>query len=321
MNYDLHALYAQQQKSFVVGSLTMESRSASPPEHSAKVERQLAGGAAIRRPALESSRKRMTVMIPAVKAKLLEGKKGLIVGIANENSIAWGCGKAFRAFGAEVAVTYLNDKAQKYVEPLARELESSIVMPLDVNEPGQMEAVFERIATEWNRLDFVVHSLAFSPKAALHGRVVDVPRDGFMTTMDVSCWSFIRMARLAEPLMRKGGTLFTMTYYGSQMVVKNYNIMGVAKAALECAVRYLAAELGPKGIRVHAISPGPLATRAASGIPEFDALLDKAKAKAPTRSLVSIDDVGVATAFLAHDAARLITGGTLYVDGGYHIID
>jgi len=260
-------------------------------------------------------------MIPVVKAKLLDGKKGLIVGIANENSIAWGCAKAFRAFGAEVAVTYLNDKAQKYVEPLARELESPIVMPLDVNAPGQMEAVFERISKEWNRLDFVVHSLAFSPKAALHGRVVDVSRDGFISTMDVSCWSFIRMAHLAEPLMRKGGTLFTMTYYGSQMVVKNYNIMGVAKAALECAVRYLAAELGPKGIRVHAISPGPLATRAASGIPEFDALLDKAKAKAPTRSLVSIDDVGVATAFLAHDAARLITGETLYIDGGYHIID
>ena len=138
-----------------------------------------------------------------------------------------------------------------------------------------------------------------------------MPRDGFLTTMDVSCWSFIRMAHLAEPLMKKGGTLFTMTYYGSQMVVKNYNIMGVAKAALECAVRYIAAELGPKGIRVHAISPGPLATRAASGIPEFDQLLDKAKAKAPARSLVSIDDVGVATAFLAHDAARLITGETL----------
>jgi enoyl-[acyl-carrier protein] reductase I len=260
-------------------------------------------------------------MIPAVKAKLLEGKKGLIVGIANENSIAWGCAKAFRAFGAEVAVTYLNDKAQKYVEPLARELESPIVMPLDVNVPGQMEAVFERISKEWDRLDFVVHSLAFSPKAALHGRVVDVSRDGFNATMDVSCWSFIRMAHLAEPLMRKGGTLFTMTYYGSQMVVKNYNIMGVAKAALESAVRYIAAELGPKGIRVHAISPGPLATRAASGIPEFDALLDKAKAKAPAQSLVTIEDVGVATAFLAHDAARLITGETLYVDGGYHIID
>ena len=259
--------------------------------------------------------------IPAVKAKLLEGKKGLIVGIANENSIAWGCAKAFRAFGADVAVTYLNEKAKKYVEPLARELESPIVMPLDVTAPGQMEAVFDTIAKKWGNLDFVLHSIAFSPKETLQGRVVDVPRDGFLTTMDVSCWTFIRMAKLAEPLMPKGGTLFTMTYYGSQMVVKNYNIMGVAKAALESAVRYIAAELGPKGIRVHAISPGPLATRAASGIPEFDALLDKAKAKAPARSLVSIDDVGAATAFLAHDAARLITGETLYIDGGYHIID
>ena len=259
--------------------------------------------------------------IPVVKAKLLEGKKGLIVGIANENSIAWGCAKAFRAFGADVAVTYLNEKAKKHVEPLARELESPIVMPLDVTAPGQMEAVFDTIAKKWGNLDFVLHSIAFSPKETLQGRVVDVPRDGFLTTMDVSCWTFIRMAKLAEPLMPKGGTLFTMTYYGSQMVVKNYNIMGVAKAALECAVRYIAAELGPKGIRVHAISPGPLATRAASGIPEFDALLDKAKAKAPARSLVSIDDVGAATAFLAHDAARLITGETLYIDGGYHIID
>ena len=260
-------------------------------------------------------------MLPAVKAKLLEGKKGLIVGIANENSIAWGCAKAFRALGAEVAVTYVNEKAKKYVEPLARELDAQIVMPLDVNSPGQMEAVFDRITKEWNHLDFLVHSIAFSPKDALHGRVVDVSREGFATTMDVSCWTFIRMSHLAEPLMRNGGTLFTMSYYGSQMVVKNYNIMGVAKAALESAVRYLAAELGPKGIRVHAISPGPLATRAASGIPEFDELLDKAKEKAPARSLVSIEDVGVATAFLAHDAARLITGETLYVDGGYHIID
>jgi enoyl-[acyl-carrier protein] reductase I len=260
-------------------------------------------------------------MVPDRKLKLLEGKKGLIVGIANENSIAWGSAKAFRAFGAELAVTYLNDKAKKYVEPLAREVEAQIVMPLDVNSPGQMEGVFKRIQDDWGKLDFVVHSIAFSPKDALHGRVTDVSRDGFLATMDVSCWTFIRMAHLAEPLMHEGGTLFTMTYYGSQMVVKNYNIMGVAKAALESAVRYLAAELGPKGIRVHAISPGPLATRAASGIPEFDELLEKAKAKAPTQSLVSIDDVGVATAFLAHDAARLITGDTLYVDGGYHIID
>ncbi len=260
-------------------------------------------------------------MIPKVKAPLLEGKRGLIVGIANEQSIAWGCAKAFRALGAEVAVTYLNEKAKKYVEPLARELDAEIFMPLNVGVDAEVEAVFEQIRQRWGRLDYLVHSIAFSPKEALQGRVVDVKRDGFLTTMDVSCWSFIRMAHLAEPLMTGGGSIFTMTYYGSQMVVENYNIMGVAKAALECAVRYIAAELGPKGIRVHAISPGPLATRAATGIPEFDALLDKAKSKAPARSLVSIDDVGVATAFLAHDAARLITGDTLYIDGGYHVID
>jgi enoyl-[acyl-carrier protein] reductase I len=260
-------------------------------------------------------------MIPEVKAKLLEGKKGLIVGIANDQSIAWGCAKAFRALGADLAVTYLNDKAKTHVAPLARRVEAAILMPLDMRVPGQLEAVFDRISQEWGRLDFVIHSIAFSPKEALQGRVVDVPRDGFLSTMEISCWSFIRMAHLAEPLMINGGTLFTMSYYGSQMVVENYNIMGVAKAALECAVRYMAAELGPKGIRVHAISPGPLATRAASGIPEFDELLAKAKIKAPSRALVSIDDVGFATAFLAHDAARLMTGSTLYVDGGYHIID
>ena len=260
-------------------------------------------------------------MIPTAPAKLLEGKKGLIVGIANDHSIAWGCAKAFRALGCDLAVTYINQKTKTYVEPLARELEAPILMPLDVRVPGQMEAVFERIATDWGKLDFMVHSIAFSPKEALLGRVVDVERDGFLTTMEVSCWSFIRMAHLAEPLMKNGGTLFTMTYYGSQMVVKNYNIMGVAKAALEAAVRYLAAELGPKGIRVHAISPGPLQTRAASGLREFDALLDKTKAKAPAHSLVSIDDVGIATAILSHDAAKLITGDTVFIDGGYHIID
>jgi enoyl-[acyl-carrier protein] reductase I len=259
--------------------------------------------------------------ISLAKAPLLEGKKGLIVGVANESSIAWGCAKAFHALGAQSAITYLNEKAKRFVEPLAREIGSPILMPLDVRVAGQMEAVFARIVKEWGRLDFVIHSIAFSPSDTLVGRVIDAPRDGFLTTMEVSCWSFIRMAKLAEPLMTEGGAIFAMTYYGSQMVVENYNIMGVAKAALECAVRYIAAELGPKGIRVHAISPGPLATRAASGIPEFDELLDKARAKAPARSLVSIEDVGAATAFLAHDAAKLITGQTLYVDGGYHIID
>lgn len=253
--------------------------------------------------------------------KLLQGRKGLVVGIANESSIAWGCARAFHALGADLAVTYLNDKAKRFVAPLAEEVEAEIFCPMDARQPGQLEAVFDEIGARWGKLDFVLHSIAFSPKEALGGRVTDVPRDGFLTTMDVSCWSFIRMGHLAEPLMKDGGTLFTMTYFGSQMVVENYNIMGVAKAALEAAVRYMAAELGPSGIRVHAISPGPLATRAASGIPEFDALLDKARTKAPARALVDIDDVGVATAFLALDSAKLITGQTLYVDGGYHIVD
>jgi enoyl-[acyl-carrier protein] reductase I len=259
--------------------------------------------------------------LPTVKAKLLEGKKGLIVGIANEHSIAWGCARAFRAFGAELAVTYLNDKAKRFVEPLAEQVEAPILMPMDVAVPGQLEAVFDRIGETWGELDYLIHSIAFAPRDTLAGRVTDAPLDGFLKTMEVSCWSFIRMGHLAEPLMKNGGALFTMTYYGSTMVVENYNIMGVAKAALEGAVRYMAAELGPKRIRVHAISPGPLATRAASGIPEFDELLGKAQRKAPARELVSVDDVGAATAFLAHDAARLITGQTLYIDGGYHIID
>src|SRR3954469_11105930 len=250
-----------------------------------------------------------------------EGRKGLITGIANESSIAWGCAKAFRGLGADLAVTYLNERARPHVEPLARQLEAPIVMPLDVRAEGQLEAVFERIGREWGRLDFAVHSIAFAPKDDLHGRVVDCSKEGFLTAMEVSCWSFIRMARLAEPLMDKGGALFCMTYYGSRMVVENYNLMGPVKAALESATRYMAAELGPKGIRVHAISPGPLKTRAASGIAEFDELLAKAQEKAPMQSLVSVDDVGRATAFLATDFARLMTGETLYVDGGYHVID
>ena len=251
----------------------------------------------------------------------LEGRKGLITGIANDQSIAWGCAKGFRALGAELAVTYLNERARPHVQPLAEQLEAPIVAPLDLREEGQLEAVFEEIRQRWGRLDFVLHSIAFAPRDDLHGRVVDCSKAGFLQAMDVSCWSFIRMAKLAEPLMDRGGALFCMTYYGSQMVVENYNLMGPVKAALESATRYLAAELGPKGIRVHAISPGPLKTRAASGIAEFDELLNKAQAKAPMQRLVSIDDVGLATAYLATDAARLLTGETLYIDGGYHIID
>jgi enoyl-[acyl-carrier protein] reductase I len=252
---------------------------------------------------------------------LLKGKKALVTGLANDQSIAYGCAKAFRAFGADLAMTYRNEKAKKFVEPLAKELEASIFMPLDLQTEGSLEAIFERIEKQWGRLDICLHSIAFAPKQDLQGRVVDCSKEGFLTAMEISCWSFIRMAKLAEPLMKDGGTLSTMTYYGSQMVVENYNIMGPVKAALESATRYLAAELGPKGIRVHAISPGPLKTRAASGITDFDELIAKAQAKAPARSLVSIDDVGVAVAFLSMNGAKLITGETLYIDGGYHIID
>jgi enoyl-[acyl-carrier protein] reductase I len=260
-------------------------------------------------------------MIDLSNLPLLRGKKALVTGIANDQSIAWGCAKALRMFGADVAVTYLNEKARRHVEPLAQELNAALFLPLDVQAEGEMEAVFEAIQERWGKLDICLHSIAFAPKADLQGRVVDCSKAGFLLAMEISCWSFIRMAKLAEPLMKEGGTLSTMTYYGSQMVVENYNMMGPVKAALEAAVRYMAAELGPKGIRVHAISPGPLKTRAASGITDFDELLHKAQSKAPARSLVSIDDVGAAMAFLAMDAAKLITGETLYVDGGYHIID
>lgn len=260
-------------------------------------------------------------MIDLASIPLLKGRKALVTGIANDQSIAWGCAKAFRQLGADLAITYLNEKAKPYVEPLATSLDASILMPLDLRVDGQLEAVFEKMESDWGQLDLVLHSIAFAPKDDLQGRVVDCSKEGFLLAMEVSCWSFIRMSRLAESLMKRGGALFTMTYYGSQMVVEHYNLMGPVKAALEAATRYMAAELGPKGIRVHAISPGPLKTRAASGISEFDRLLQKAQAKAPTRSLVSIDDVGIAIGFLATDAAKLITGDTLYIDGGYHIVD
>jgi len=260
-------------------------------------------------------------MIDLASLPLLKGRKALITGIANDQSIAWGCAKAFRLLGADLAITYLNEKAKPHVELLARSVDAGIFMPLDLRAEGQLEAVFEKITKEWGTLDYVLHSIAFAPKEDLQGRVVDCSKDGFGLAMEISCWSFIRMAKLAEPLMSRGGAMFTMTYYGSQMVIENYNMMGPVKAALESATRYMAAELGPKGIRVHAISPGPLKTRAASGISEFDQLLEKAQEKAPARSLVSIDDVGIAVAFLATDAAKLITGETLYIDGGYHIMD
>jgi len=251
---------------------------------------------------------------------ILSGRKALIIGVANENSIAWGCARALRRAGAEIAMTFLNEKARPHVEPLAKAVDAPIFLPLEVRDPAEVEQVFAAIRREWGRLDILVHSIAFAPKEALQGRVTDCPRDGFLSALEVSCWSFLDMARRAEPLMSEGGTMITMSYLGANEVVENYGIMGPVKAALESAVRYVATELGPKGIRVHAVSPGPLATRAASGIRDFDELMTRVSARAPVRRLVTIEEVGAACVFLTSPYAAAMTGETLYIDGGYHIL-
>ena len=251
---------------------------------------------------------------------VLAGQKALIVGIANDQSIAYGCAKAFRAAGADLAITWLNEKARPHVEPLAIELEASITASLDVSRPGELDALFQMIGKKWGRLDLLVHSIAFAPKADLQGGLLDCSAEGFSTAMDISCHSFIRMARLAAPLMTDGGAMFAMSYLGANKVVPNYNVMGPVKAALEASCRYLAYELGPKGVRVHAISPGPLKTRAASGIKDFELLLNEAAKKAPLGELIDIMDVGWTCAYLATPLARKLTGDTVYVDSGEHIV-
>jgi len=251
---------------------------------------------------------------------ILARRRALVIGIANEHSIAYGCAKAFRETGADVAITYLNDKARPYVEPLAVGLDASIFLPLDVAIPGQLETVFGAIAAQWGRLDILVHSIAFAPKEDLKGGLLDCSADGFAKAMDISCHSFVRMAKLAAPLMADGGTMFAMSYHGADRVVPNYNVMGPVKAALEASCRYLAYELGPKRIRVHAISPGPLQTRAASGLKDFNLLLNDAINRAPVGELVDIMDVGFTCAYLATPYARRLTGSTVYVDGGANIV-
>ena len=258
----------------------------------------------------------MSIEVPR---PILKDAKALVCGIANEYSIAYGCAKAFRELGADLAITYANEKSRSYVEPLARELEAPIFKPLDVTQPGELEAVFAAIQKTWGRLDILVHSIAWAPKDDLQGGLLNCSAEGFGQAMDISCHSFIRMARLAAPLMTRGGTMFTMSYYGANKVVANYNVMGPVKAALEASARYLAYELGPKGIRVHPVSPGPLKTRAASGLKDFDLLLNEAAARAPIGELVDIMDVGYACAFLATPYAKRLSGETLYIDGGVHI--
>jgi len=251
---------------------------------------------------------------------ILAGQKCLVVGIANEHSIAYGCAEAFGEAGAELAITWLNDKARPHVEPLAKSLGATITAPLNVETAGQLEALFDDIKSRWGRLDSLVHSIAFAPSEDLQGGLLNCSAEGFKRAMDVSCHSFVRMARLAAPLMTEGGTMFAMSYLGANRVVPNYNVMGPVKAALEAACRYLAFELGPREIRVHAISPGPLQTRAASGLKDFGLMLNEAVEKAPIGELVDIHDVGSACAYLASSYARRITGGSIYVDGGSNIV-
>jgi enoyl-[acyl-carrier protein] reductase I len=250
----------------------------------------------------------------------LRGKRGLVIGIANEQSIATGCAEAFAQAGARLAATYLNDKAQGWVQPVADRLGAEWTAPCDVRVPGQLETLFDEVRTRWGGLDFLLHSIAFAPKEDLQGRVVDSSAEGFAMAMDVSCHSFLRMAKLAEPLMTDGGCLLCVTFYGSERVVEHYNLMGPVKAALESATRYMAAELGPKGIRAHAISPGPIATRAASGIERFDELMARAAAQLPQGQLVDVADVGALAAFLVSDAAKRITGTVIPVDNGQHLL-
>lgn len=251
----------------------------------------------------------------------LAGKKGLIIGIANDQSIAWGCAQSMREAGAELAVTYLNEKAQPHVKPLAELLQSPVCLPLDVSHDEEMATLFSAIKDTWGRLDFLLHAIAFAPTDDLHGRVTDCSREGFLTAMDISCHSLMRLSKAAEPLMSEGGSILTLSYYGSEQVVPHYNLMGPVKAALESSVRYLASELGPTGIRVNALSPGPIRTRAASGLAQFDQLLDNYEHKSPLHQPLALCDIGPYAAFLASDAARAVTGAVHYIDGGYDVVD
>jgi len=259
-------------------------------------------------------------MTTDVRRPVLKDSKALVIGIANEHSIAYGCANAFHELGAELALTYLNEKARPYVQPLAEKLDAALFLPLDVSAAGELERVFDAIGAKWGKLDILVHSIAFAPKEDLQGGLLDCSASGFAKAMDVSCHSFVRMAKLAAPLMTDGGTMFAMSYHGANKVVPTYSVMGPVKAALEACCRYLAFELGPRRIRVHAISPGPLKTRAASGLKDFDLLLNEAAQRAPIGELVDIDDVGFTCAFLATPYARRLSGATLHVDGGVNIM-
>jgi enoyl-[acyl-carrier protein] reductase I len=256
----------------------------------------------------------------AEAAKLMAGKRGVVFGVANNRSIAWGITKACRDHGAEIALTYQGDAIKKRVEPLAAEIGSKLVLPCDVTDEASVEAVFKSIADTWGTIDFLVHAVAFSDKEELDGRYVDTSKDNFTQTLLVSCYSFTALAKRAERLMPNGGSLLTLSYYGAEKVMPHYNVMGVAKAALEASVRYLAADLGKENIRVNAISAGPIKTLAASGIADFRYILKWNEYNSPLRRTVSIEDVGGGALYLLSDLGRGVTGEILHVDAGYHVV-
>ena len=264
----------------------------------------------------------MTEQTPAAsgtRGNLMAGKRGLIMGVANNRSIAWGIAKAAADQGAELALTYQGDALKKRVEPLAADLGSKLVLPCDVTDTSSVDALFSALRSSWGRLDFLVHAIAFSDKAELDGRYVDTSENNFTQTMLVSCYSLTALAQRAEKLMTDGGSIITLTYYGAEKVMPHYNVMGVAKAALEASVRYLAADLGKNNIRVNAISAGPIKTLAASGISDFRYILKWNEYNSPLRRTVTIDDVGGAGVYLLSDLSRGVTGEVHHVDAGYHV--
>lgn len=251
---------------------------------------------------------------------ILAGKRGLIMGVANNRSIAWGIARAARQQGAELAFTYQGDALKKRVGPLAEQLDAILVGHCDVTDGASIDAVFAEVERVWGRLDFIVHCIAFSDKDELTGRYIETSEENFNKSLNISCYSFTAVAQRAEKLMRNGGSMLTLTYYGAEKWMPHYNVMGVAKAALEASVRYLAADLGPDNIRVNAISAGPIKTLAASGIGDFRYILKWNEYNAPLRRTVTIEEVGETAAFLLSDLSRGVTGEVLHVDAGYHVV-
>jgi len=253
-------------------------------------------------------------------AALMQGKRGVIMGLANDRSLAWGIATALAKHGAELAFTYQGEALAKRVKPLAEQLGSSLVIPCDVSDEASIDAAFAAVGEAWGGIDFVVHAIAYSDKNELNGRYVDTTRENFRVSLDVSCYSFTAVCRRAEPLMTNGGSLLTLSYLGAERVIPHYNVMGVAKAALEASVRYLAVDLGGKNIRVNSISAGPIKTLAASGIGDFRQILRWNELNAPLKRNVTIGDVGGAGLFLLSDLGAGVTGENLHVDSGYHTV-